>query len=198
MMVAWAFPETRAVGIEAQELSVGLARRSLAYNGIDDRVRIVNGDLRDAPRSLAEPAFDGGFDLVTGTPPYIALGHGLVSEKEQRGPCCFETRGGIEEYCLAAAQILRPGGIFTVCAGALPEQVDRGEQAIDAAGLSLIERVDVVPRTGKAVLFRVFVTKRGAVSEPPIRSELVVRDAALAITDQMRAARDELGLPPLP
>src|SRR5262245_12293001 len=33
MMIAWRFPSARVVGVEAQEVSVGLARRSLAWNG---------------------------------------------------------------------------------------------------------------------------------------------------------------------
>ncbi len=192
MMVSWACPETQAVGVEAQELSVSLARRSLVYNGIDERVRIVHGDLRSVE---LEPA---SFDLVTGTPPYLAIGNGLVSEKEQRGPCCFETRGGIEDYCLAASRLLRPNGLFVVCGGALPEEDLRGENAALGAGLSLVERIDVVPRAGKAVLLRVFVMKLGLVSAPARSSQFVVRDASLAITDQMRAAREEMGLPPVP
>lgn len=192
MMVAWAFPEASAIGVEAQELSVGLARRSLAYNGIDDRARVVHGDLRTNDLERA------AFDLVTGTPPYLAIGNGLVSEKEQRGPCCFETRGGIEDYCVAAAQLLRPNGLFVVCGGALPEEEQRGELAAEAAGLSLVERIDVVPRAGKAVLLRVFVLKRGPVEAAPARSQFVVRDADLGITPEMRAAREEMGLPPVP
>jgi tRNA1(Val) A37 N6-methylase TrmN6 len=46
MMVAWGLPATSCTGIEAQECSVALARRSLAYNGADERCRVVQGDLR--------------------------------------------------------------------------------------------------------------------------------------------------------
>ena len=85
-----------------------------------------------------------------------------------------------------------------VCGGALPEEDLRGENAALGAGLSLVERIDVVPRAGKAVLLRVFVMKLGLVSAPARSSQFVVRDASLAITDQMRAAREEMGLPPVP
>ena len=57
------------------------------------------------------------FDLVTGTPPYIPPGAGIKSERPQRGPCCFEERGGVEEYCAAAAQRLLPEGRFVMCSG---------------------------------------------------------------------------------
>jgi len=196
MMVAWAFPEARVSGVEAQALSASLARRSLAWNGIDDRCVVESGDLRD-PATLAGR---GPFDLVTGTPPYIALGAGLVSEKVQRGPCCFETRGGIEEYAVAAARLLRPGGVFVACAGASPET--RTEDAARAAGLVPSLRVDVVPREGKAVLFRVVVADKptlGREGFAPAMSQrsFTVRDRATGLTSDMRGARALLGLPPI-
>src|SRR6185295_18374319 len=47
MMLAWRFPTASVVGVEAQETSVDLARRSLAWNGAADRVVVRHGDLRD-------------------------------------------------------------------------------------------------------------------------------------------------------
>ncbi len=187
MMVAWAFPEARVQGVEAQEVSVGLARRSLAFNGLEARCTIRHGDLREIEEERA-------FDLVTGTPPYIPLGSGLVSEKEQRGPCCFETRGGLEDYALAAARLLADDGVFVACGGAWPE--DRGARAAEIAGLHLHRRVDVVPREGKPVLFRVFVMRR-APTQALATERFVVRDASAAVTAQMHEARRVMGLPPL-
>lgn len=193
MMIAWAFPEASVRGIEAQEVSVGLLRRSLAWNGLVDRCSVTHGDLRD------EGALAGPFALVTGTPPYIPLGHGLVSDKEQRGPCCFETRGGIEDYAIAAARLLAPGGLFVVCGGVQPS--DRGAIAAAGAGLALREVVDVVPREGKPVLFRVFVMEKpqpgGApAGGAPRIGRFVVRAADGALGADMHRAREEMGLPP--
>jgi tRNA1Val (adenine37-N6)-methyltransferase len=187
MMVAWAFPEARVQGVEAQEVSVALARRSLAFNGLEARVTVTHGDLREVPEERA-------FDLVTGTPPYIPLGSGLVSEKEQRGPCCFETRGGLEDYALTAARLLADDGVFVACGGAWPE--DRGARAAVGAGLHLHRRVDVVPREGKPILFRVVVMRRTPVDQPRVE-RFVVRDATAAVTAQMHEARRVMGLPPL-
>ncbi len=188
MMVAWCFPQATVRGVEAQEVSVGMARRSLRFNGLEDRCEVKLGDLREL---AAEPEFD----LVTGTPPYIPLGHGLVSEKEQRGPCCFETRGGIEEYASTASRLLAPNGRFVACTGALLDQ--RGEQAAAAAGLQVERRVDVVPREGKAVLVRVYVMRKAAPEalEPSIET-FIVRDRQAEITAAMHEARRVMGLPP--
>lgn len=195
MFVAWGFPDARLVGVEAQEVSAAMARRSLAYNGADDRVTVRLGDLRDAAM-LPEGAT---FDLVTGTPPYIPLGAGTPSEKVQRGPCCFETRGGIEDYARTAAGLLAPGGIFVACSGAFP--ADRAVLAGMAAGLVCTRRVSVIGKEGKPPLFVVTVMRRkdSASGDVPMREETFhARLEDCSLPQEMRAARALLGLPPAP
>ncbi len=89
LMIAWRFPGARCTGIEAQALSAGLARRSIAWNGVGDRVEVRHEDFRQA---TLEPTFD----LVTGTPPYFPPGTGTESTKPQAAPAASEHRGGVE------------------------------------------------------------------------------------------------------
>ena len=86
LLLAWHFPDARVDGVEAQALSVDLARRSIAWNGADDRCDVRHGDLRDT--ALLDAL--GRFDLVTGTPPYLAVGSAPESRRPQKGPCNFE------------------------------------------------------------------------------------------------------------
>jgi tRNA1(Val) A37 N6-methylase TrmN6 len=192
MMVAWALPEVRAVGIEAQPLSLELARRSLRYNGAEQRCELRHGDLRDPARLPEGPSFD----LVTGTPPYIPLGRGLVSSKVQRGPCCFEIRGGVEDYCSAAARALAPGGRFVVCAGPWPP--NRIDGAARKAALCITRRIDVVPRDGKPTLFGVYVMRRDGECGPAATQaeRFLVRHADGTLGAEMHRAREALGMPP--
>ena len=113
----------------------------------------------------------------------------------QCGPCHLELRGGIEDYCVAAARWLAPGGRFVVCQAAV--QVDRVTVAACNAGLGVEARLDVVPREGKAALFSVYGMQRATeaaatVVQPP----LVVRDAAGEWTAAFRALRCDMGMPP--
>ena len=197
MMVAWSLPEAQMVGVEAQELSFGLARRSLAYNGVEGRVEVRHGDLRD-PEVVPEGAV---FDLVTGTPPYIPIGHGSVSDKEQCGPCRFEFRGGVEDYCLAARRLMRPGGLFVVCHSA--SQAERVQEAAAAAELTILSRRDVVPREGRDALLAVYAMVHRGEQEPapggaPLTVErpMIVRDAAGQRTDDYLGVREDMGMPP--
>src|SRR5439155_369411 len=81
MLLAWRFPQARAVGIEAQAVSVDLAQRSLAWNGAADRCAVVHGDLRD-PAVLRPGA---AFDLMTGPPPRPPRAHGDAAVRRGYG-----------------------------------------------------------------------------------------------------------------
>ena len=63
-----------------------------------------------------------------------AITEGVVSALPQRGPCRFEFRGGVEDYCEVAKRWLAPQGRFVVCEGWNPDQ--RTLDAIEAAALS--------------------------------------------------------------
>lgn len=193
MMVAWSYPHARCVGVEAQAVSAGLARRSLGYNGADDRVQVRDGDLRD-PQALPP---DARFDLITGTPPYFPPGAGTESDKVQCGPCRFEHRGGVEDYCAAASRHLRPGGVFVVC-GAAGED-PRARDGAARHGLAVQTHWEIVPREGAAPLLGVWVMRHAAevAAEGP-RQALVVRDRAGQWTPAFRAVRAALGMPDVP
>src|SRR3954470_8861894 len=47
LIVAWRLPGARMCTVEAQSISLRLARKTMLYNGIADRVTIYEGDLRD-------------------------------------------------------------------------------------------------------------------------------------------------------
>lgn len=190
LMMAWRFPDADVTGIEAQADRAAMGRRSLAYNGADERCRIFDGDLRDATVLPAEARFP----LITGTPPYFPKGTGPESEKAHAAPCRFEERGGIEEYTAAAARWLTPGGRFVVCTAAL--EAARVVEAAAAQGFHVIEHLDVVPREGKGVLVMVDVLAREHL--PQVRRQLVVRDAASKWTPQFLEVRAAMGMPPQP
>ena len=190
MLLAWRFPAARVQGIEAQAVSVDLARRSLAWNGIQERCTVAAGDLRD-PAILPATA---RFDLVTGTPPYLPPGTATASRRVQCGPCHLEYRGGIEAYCVAAARWMTAGGLFVTCAGA--SAVERVGAAAGAAGLAVARRLDVVPRAGKAALLSVYaMRRREEVAATQVEPPLVVRDAAGGRTRAFGAVRRDMGMP---
>lgn len=187
LMMAWRFPHADVTGVEAQTDRAAMGRRSIAWNGVEDRCRIIDGDLREA-------ALPGPFGLITGTPPYFPLGTGPESAKPHAAPCRFEVRGGVEDYALAAARLLTGDGRFVVTTSSLEKA--RVLSAAAGAGLHVIEHLDVIPRAGKDVLVNVDVMARAAA--PLVVKTLTVRDASAQWTDEFLAVRAEMGLPPRP
>ena len=70
-------------GLEIQPDSADMARRSVELNGIGDRVRILQGDIREAD-TLFAPA---SFGIVTCNPPYMIGGHGLQNPDSPKAIC---------------------------------------------------------------------------------------------------------------
>lgn len=195
MLLAWRFPESGGVGVEAQDASADLARRSLAWNGAAQRCAVRHGDFRDAAVLPERRAFD----LVTGTPPYLTPGRATASRRTQCGPCHFEERGGIEDYCAAAARALAPAGWFVSCAAAF--QDDRVAGGHRDAGLVVEHVVRVVPRAGKDALFTVSAARRrddGPAPHVTLPRELVVRDRAGEWTPAFADLRAAMGMPARP
>jgi len=191
LLLAWRFPWARLHGIEAQEVSAGLARRSIAWNGVADRTTVVTDDLRTAAVLRAGPRYQ----LVTGTPPYFPTSAGPQSTHIQRGPCRFEHRGGIEDYCQAAAPVLAEGAPFVACEAW--SQRERVEPAGRAAGLGLVRWREVVPRQGKPPLLCIFALRASDHAEPlQTLPPLVVRDASGHRTSALMAIRSAMGMPP--
>jgi tRNA1Val (adenine37-N6)-methyltransferase len=180
MMVAWKFPDADVTGIEAQADRAALGRRSLAYNGADDRCRILDGDLR-------EHGFEDRFDLVTGTPPYFPRGTGTESDKPHAMPCRFELRGGIEDYLVAAAKAVAPGGSIVMCTAAIERE------RVRALHVPTREHWEIIPREGKAPLVDVFLF--APAKEPCVPRSLTVRDRAGQWTPEFRRVRDDMGMP---
>ena len=190
LLLAWCFPQARCAGVEAQASSAALARRSLGWNGVEDRCVVRVGDLRD-PACFPEGAV---YDLVTGTPPYLPPGTAVEPRRPQQAACHIETRGGIEEYCRAAVRLMPPGGLFAACHAA--PQADRAAAAAARAGLGVERVVEVIPRSGKAALFSVYAMRHATeIDSPAAASRLVVRDASGQWTEEFRALRRRMGMP---
>ena len=96
----------RIVGVELQAGLADRARRSVALNGLAERVEIVEGDLRQVAGQLGA----GSFDLVLSNPPFRQGGSGKIAPEAERAAARHELAGGLADFLKAAALLLRPGG----------------------------------------------------------------------------------------
>lgn len=95
-------------GLEIQEEVAAMAERSVRLNGLEDRVEIVKGDIREASRLFGKASFD----VVTSNPPYMNDSHGLKNPDLPKAIARHEVLCTLEDVAREAALLLKPGGRF--------------------------------------------------------------------------------------
>lgn len=103
--------KTKAVhltGLEIQKESADMAYRSVRLNGLEGKIDIVTGDIREADALFAAASFD----IVTCNPPYMIGQHGLVNPDGPKAIARHEVLCTFDDVAKTAARLLKPGGHF--------------------------------------------------------------------------------------
>lgn len=95
-------------GLEIQEDSADMAKRSVALNHLQDKIEIVVGDIREAGSLFGSASFD----IITSNPPYMIRQHGLKNQDTPRAVARHEVLCTFEDVVRETAKLLRPGGNF--------------------------------------------------------------------------------------
>lgn len=95
-------------GLEIQADSADMAKRSVALNGLEEKIDIVRGDIKEAGR-----IFDAAsFDVITCNPPYMIGRHGLKNPEDAKAIARHEILCTLEDVVEQSAKLLKPGGKF--------------------------------------------------------------------------------------
>lgn len=95
-------------GLEVQEKSCDMARRSVRMNDLEDDIKIVQGDIREASRMFEKASFSA----VTSNPPYMKADGGLKNPDEAKAIARHEVLCTFKDVALQAAKLLKEGGKF--------------------------------------------------------------------------------------
>ena len=95
-------------GLEIQEESADMARRSVQYNHLEDKVRIVTGDIREAAALFGAASFH----VVTVNPPYMIGDHGLKNANEAKYIARHEVLCTLEDVLRESGKLLGNKGRF--------------------------------------------------------------------------------------
>ena len=93
-------------GLEIQEEIAGMAKRSVSMNGLEKKIEIVNGDIKEASRIFGAASFD----VVTTNPPYMNDAHGLKNPTEVKAISRHEVLCTLEDVVREGAKVLKHGG----------------------------------------------------------------------------------------
>lgn len=93
-------------GLEIQEESADMAKRSVALNGLQEKVKIVNGDIKEASSIFGK----GVFEVVTTNPPYMNDMHGIKNPDMPKAIARHEVLCTLDDVVREGAAVLKPNG----------------------------------------------------------------------------------------
>lgn len=99
-------PSASVTGVELQASMNERASRSIRYNQLESRVRMVQGDIRRSAELLQA----GGYDVAVCNPPYRRPGTGRISADDERRLARHEFNGALADFLSAAAVMIRNRG----------------------------------------------------------------------------------------
>jgi len=159
-------PDLDLVGLDRDGAALALAGDSMAANRLDDRCRLVEGDVAAPPETLRL------VDQVMMNPPYLEAGEG------SRSPQAWRDRahhgGDLADWIAGAEAILRPKGWLTAI-----HRADRFDRlvALLAPRFGAITLIPLLPRAGAAARRVIVRARKDARSPAILLPPLVLHDA---------------------
>ena len=94
-------------GVEIITENAILAKRSIEYNNLDNKIEIINKDIK-------ELSVDSKIDMIVTNPPYIKSDNGKKSENSVKAISKHEVKLTLEELIINSRRILKSGGSFNI------------------------------------------------------------------------------------
>lgn len=94
-------------GVEIQERLYDMAVRSIEYNQLEDRLHMIHGDIKEAPKLLGYEKYD----VVTCNPPYFTTpSREEINENEHLAIARHEILCTLEDAIKSSSQLVKQGG----------------------------------------------------------------------------------------
>ncbi len=106
LLVAGLNTSCRIKAIDILEGMCDASRRSVALNGLEDRIEVLRGDVKGACRLLGASVFDH----VISNPPYYSGSCGKTPEDVNKLSSRTEVNMDISDVCIAAKRLLKSRG----------------------------------------------------------------------------------------
>lgn len=98
--------EASYTALEIQSESVDMARRSVILNNLQNKIEIVEGDIKEASKIFGSASFD----VITVNPPYMNESHGLTNPSDAKAIARHEILCTLEDVIREASKCLKTGG----------------------------------------------------------------------------------------
>ncbi len=171
-------------GLEVQPKMADMARRSVELNLLNDKIKIVEGDIKKIEQYF-EPKCA---DFVTSNPPYMIPSRGRQSENSAKMIARQELLCNLNDVVKAAYFLLKKDGLFCMI-----HRAERKEEIFDCLlknGFNQILWKDVKPEEKKeANLILVYASsKKAEKQEEKIKKleDLIIYDGDGSYTDEVK------------
>ena len=108
ILIAYKSKAKMVYGIEIQKVMSDMASRSVALNGLEERVKIINDSIQNAHNIIGR----GQADVVVCNPPYSKVGTCKVNENENAKISRHEVLVTLDEIFESASRVLKSKGEF--------------------------------------------------------------------------------------
>jgi tRNA1(Val) A37 N6-methylase TrmN6 len=98
------------LGVELQGKLADMARRSIEYNNLSEKITIINEDIKNFCKTHNQE-----FDVITCNPPYKKQGVGQCNINQSARLARHEIALTLHELCGCVKKLLKFGGKFYVC-----------------------------------------------------------------------------------
>ena len=179
ILFSWKNKISKSYIVEIQPQLADMAYRSVIHNKLDDKIEVLNIDLKDAHEKLGYETID----VITVNPPYNKLGDTSVSD--EIAIATHEIRTNLKQIVVSASKLLKFGGsLFMV------HRADRLTDVLNECRLNKLEpkvlRI-VYPKISKEPNLILIEAKKGAKSGLKILAPLILNNDDGTETDELKS-----------
>ncbi|MDO4189236.1 MAG: tRNA1(Val) (adenine(37)-N6)-methyltransferase [Lachnospiraceae bacterium] len=95
-------------GLEIQKASAEMAMRSVKLNNIEDKVSIIEGDIKNALNLFERESFN----VITSNPPYMIDSAGIDNENDEKTIARHEVKCTLDDIIREGSKLLKVNGRF--------------------------------------------------------------------------------------
>ena len=96
------------IGIEIQEAAVQMAQKSVEMNGLQDNIKILNGDIKNIKNLMQGQ----NIDVVVSNPPYMLPSASIANSTDEKTIARHEVLCSLDDIIAAAFYLLKSNGSF--------------------------------------------------------------------------------------
>lgn len=172
-------PEARFIAVEIMPQMAEMAERSVKLNGLEERISVINGDIKNCGELMVKNTFD----LVTVNPPYQRPGACRISDDPVKAAYQCEIHCTLADIVREGARLLKTDGSLAMIhkTGRLAEILSLMEQ--NRLGIKRLRFVYALP--DKDAEFFLIEGKKGYKGTPAVLPPLVVYKRQKEYTEEI-------------